>query len=177
VSVIKSDERPDYDLFSVGNEFYLYNKGSWYRASQLNGPYISVEADLLPPDLHNVPRAAWLEFPDAWDTKTATATVVTPTPVSNWVPTVSFTKLPHWTLIPGTRIYRVRSDQRPDYDLFRYGAMHYVYRDGRWYSSTGTNGPYVAIADDEVPVAFRKIQQRYWVSYPAGWTVQRRTRG
>lgn len=177
VSVIKPDQRPDYDLFTLRNEFYLYNKGTWYRSGLLNGPYVSFDLDELPPDLRNVPRAAWVDFPDAWATKTATGSAVTPTPVANWVPTVSFEKAPHWTLIPGTRIYRIRADQRPDYDLFRYGTLTYVYRDGNWYSAQNVNGPYLTLPDDEVPVAFRKIRQRYWVSYPAEWAPKARTRG
>jgi hypothetical protein len=176
VSVIKPDQRPQYDLFNMGNEFFLYSKGTWYKAGLLNGPYVALEADMVPPDLKNVPRAAWINFPDAWETKTAKGSVVTPTPVSNWVPTVEFAKTPHWTLIPGTRVYRVRADQRPDYDLFRYGAIHYVYREGNWYSATTANGPYLAIANDVVPVAFRKIQKSYWVSYPADWSARTKSK-
>jgi hypothetical protein len=186
VSIIRSDQRPTFDMFSFGNEYYVYNDGSWYRASQLNGPYVGLEAKMLPPEFHAVPRASWISYPTTWSTSTEniamgqagtagtipTATVATPV-ASNFLPTVTFKTAPHWTLIPGTpRIYQIRAKERPtDYDLFRYGPNYYVYQNGNWYRATQTEGPYAAIALNEVPPKFRTIRQRYWVNYPADWRV------
>lgn len=175
VSVIRQDQRPTFDMFSFGNEYFLYSNEFWYRASAINGPFVALEGTAVPPELHSVPRANWLKYPADWDKPatvggTAVVTAPAPTVKSDWVPTVSFTTVPHWTMIPGTRIYQVRAKERPAHDLFRFGANYYVYQNANWYRGTTVQGPYSAIAIEEVPPQFRKVRERYWVSYPSGWT-------
>jgi hypothetical protein len=190
ISIIRADQRPTFDMFSFGNEYYVYNDGAWYRASALNGPFVGFETKLLPPEFQAVPRASWITYPVSWGGSTeniamgqaGTAgtipTAPAPTTVATeWVPTVSFKAAPHWTLIPGTpRIYQIRAKERPtDYDLFRFGPNYYVYQNNNWYRATQTEGPYALIGADEVPPKFRTIRQRYWVSYPAGWKYVKST--
>ena len=39
--------------------------------------------------------------------------------------------------------------------MFRYGSSYYIYNNGWWYKSHHWSGPYVAINDDYVPMAFQ----------------------
>jgi hypothetical protein len=184
ISIIRQDQRPVYDMFSFDSNYYVYDKGFWYRSQQLNGPYISFEASTLPPEFHTVPRTSWLSYPSDWSVSTSgsdniamgqagtagTIPTANVTVASDWAPTVSFSTAPHWTAIPGTGIYQVRASERPKYDLFRYGANYYVYQNGGWYKASRTNGPYASITVDAVPPTFRSVRQNYWVTYPTGWT-------
>jgi hypothetical protein len=38
-----------YDIVYIGNDYYLYNNGYYYRSNSYNGPWIGVENRLLPP--------------------------------------------------------------------------------------------------------------------------------
>jgi len=170
VSMIRKDQRPSYDMFAFENQFYVYSSGHWYRAAQINGPYLSVELNRLPDEFQNVPRERWISFPDAWASDTRSDGTVSADVDPNWTPTVSFPAPPHWIAIPRTAVYRVREDERPSFDLFRYESRFYVFRHDNWYQAPSASGPYVAIPQREVPTAFRTVRKAYWVSYPSAWT-------
>jgi len=169
VSILQQDQRPTYDMFALDNQYYIYNEGYWYRSDMVNGPYVSLELNAIPPEFHAVPRASWISYPSDWATP-----VATPTVANNWVPTISFDSAPHWQTVPGSsRVYYVQKSMRPaDYDLFRYDSRFYTYQNGNWYSSTAVNGPYSMLQTDAVPSAFRTVKQTYWINYPKGWTYQ-----
>ena len=40
-----------YDIVYIGNAYYLYNNGYYYRSHNYNGPWVGVEARRLPPGL------------------------------------------------------------------------------------------------------------------------------
>jgi hypothetical protein len=40
-----------YDIVYIGNDYYLYNNGYYYRSHNYNGPWVGVEARRLPPGL------------------------------------------------------------------------------------------------------------------------------
>jgi hypothetical protein len=42
-----------YDIVYIGNDYYLYNNGYYYRSHSYNGPWVGVEARRLPPGLRN----------------------------------------------------------------------------------------------------------------------------
>ena len=103
---------------------------------------------------------------------TPTGTVVGTTTETAWTPTVTFETAPKWITVPGSaKVYYVDKKMRPTtYDLYRYDSRYYTYQKDNWYSSTTLNGPYVIVAPDDVPMAFRSVKKNYWVSYPSGWT-------
>ena len=40
-----------YDIVYIGNDYYLYNNGYYYRSHDYNGPWVGVEGRRLPPGL------------------------------------------------------------------------------------------------------------------------------
>ena len=49
---------------------------------------------------------------------------------------------------------------------------YFTHQNGSWYMAPKIAGPYELITTAQVPDAFRKVRERYWVSYPSGWTYQ-----
>ena len=84
-------------------------------------------------------------------------------------PRITFTTSPHWVTVPGTTVYRVRDDERPSYDMLRYGSRYYVYDQGYWYRSSRWNGPFVTIEERYVPTVFYDVPRTHWRNYPPGW--------
>ncbi|MEO5618785.1 MAG: hypothetical protein ABIS67_13540 [Candidatus Eisenbacteria bacterium] len=84
-------------------------------------------------------------------------------------PTVAFSITPRWEVIPGTRVSWVRQQERPNYDLFRYGSRYYIYNDGYWYRSDRLNRRFTVIDERYIPIAFADVPTRHWRSYPPGW--------
>ena len=85
-------------------------------------------------------------------------------------PRVNFVSTPVWETIPGTSVFSVRDQERPSYDMFRYGSMYYIYNDGYWYRSSGLNRKFAFIDERHVPMAFAGIPNDHWRTYPVGWT-------
>jgi len=67
VSIIREDERPDFDTFRYGNTYYVYDGGNWYRASRLNDRFTVIDARDVPEDLSRVPRDRWHNYPSTWE--------------------------------------------------------------------------------------------------------------
>ena len=84
-------------------------------------------------------------------------------------PVVIFRTAPRWDVIPGTLVARVRDNERPDYDLFRYGSRYYAYDNGYWYRSARLDRPFVVINERSVPIAIAAVPHDQWRSYPPGW--------
>jgi len=84
-------------------------------------------------------------------------------------PEVYFQYAPHWQNVRGTRVYTLRDQDRPDYDMFRYNNTYYIYNDGYWYRADRWNGPFVAVDFASVPSDFRTVPREDWVNYPTNW--------
>lgn len=84
-------------------------------------------------------------------------------------PTVTFSTTPEWEMVPGTRVYVVNDQMRPDYDMFRVGSTYWIYDNGYWYRATSWNGDYVAVNSTAVPATISTVPQTYWRSYPTTW--------
>lgn len=41
-----------YDIMYIGNAYYVYDNGFWYRGPYYNGPWVRAEGRRLPPVLH-----------------------------------------------------------------------------------------------------------------------------
>lgn len=84
-------------------------------------------------------------------------------------PVTTFAESPRWVVVPGTGVYTIAGDVRPDYDVFRHGSYTYAYRGGTWYRAKNWNGRYVAVQERYLPVQFQTIPAERWRSYPPGW--------
>ena len=83
---------------------------------------------------------------------------------------VNFGSTPHWTSVRGTRVQVIRQgEQRPDYDMFRYGGSYYAYNNNHWYKSRRARGQYTMIDDRFVPREFSRVPRNHWHNYPSGW--------
>jgi hypothetical protein len=89
-------------------------------------------------------------------------------------PVVTFREAPRWEMIPGTRVAWVRGEERPDYDLFRYGSGYYIHKNGHWYRSNRLNRPFLVINERSVPVAIAAVPRDRWRNYPPGWMNPRK---
>lgn len=83
---------------------------------------------------------------------------------------MKFDNSPRWVAVPGTRVYMVKQDMRPDHDYFKYGNRYYVYSNGQWYRASRWNGRYVAVDERQLPAQFYKVPQTEWRTYPNGWS-------
>ena len=81
----------------------------------------------------------------------------------------TFQEAPRWTVIPGTRVFAIQSDVRPDFDLFRHGSYYYAYRGGNWYRARSWNGRYVLVQERYLPAQFNQVPRSHWRAYPPGW--------
>ena len=63
-------QRPGYDVFSYGSNYYLYNGGYWYEAIEWDGPYTSIGESEVPRAIHYVPQREWNSYPSAWSSVT-----------------------------------------------------------------------------------------------------------
>jgi hypothetical protein len=82
---------------------------------------------------------------------------------------ITFGSTPRWTSMRGTRVMRIRDRERPDYDMFRYGNVYYIYRDDHWYSSRRVRGSYRMVEDRYVPMQVSGVPREHWRAYPNGW--------
>ena len=84
-------------------------------------------------------------------------------------PSVSISQVPMWLGVPGTQVSVLPQDQRLSFDILTLANQFYLYNEGSWYRAELLNGPYTAIAPEQVPPDFRMVPASYWVHYPAGW--------
>ena len=84
-------------------------------------------------------------------------------------PRILFKNAPHWQAVPGTKVYWVRADERPAFDLFRFGTRFYLFDQGQWYRSNREDRDYVVIQERYVPLAISRVPSQHWRSYPKGW--------
>lgn len=84
---------------------------------------------------------------------------------------INFGRTPRWETVRGTQVRMIRSGDRSDYDVFRYGSRYYAYNhmNGNWYVSRRYNGRYMLIDDRSVPRELRRVPRNRWRHYPAEW--------
>ncbi len=88
--------------------------------------------------------------------------------------TVSFGSEPHWSRVSGSRVQVVHVDERPDYDMFRWGNRYYIFQDDRWYTSRRPNGRFIQIAERRVPMEISRVPRNNWRNYPDQWNDRSR---
>lgn len=160
---------PNYDVLQYGNTYYVYNNRDWYAARTWRGPFVRIDDAVVPMAFHRVSAEHWRNYPSDWTDTNAdygfdnTRTYVQP-------PRIAFRSEPRMRMVPGTRVYAInRAYTNTDYDMFRYGDTYYLYSDGNWFAARSWRGPFVAVDDREVPVAFQSVPREEWRSYPSDW--------
>ncbi len=66
VREIRQGERPDYDMFRYGRNYYVYNNNQWYRSGRSNGEFTVIDERSVPSELSRVPRQHWHNYPSQW---------------------------------------------------------------------------------------------------------------
>jgi hypothetical protein len=110
---------------------------------------------------------ALVATPQGADAKTSRVTYRVDVPGGT---VMKFDTQPRWEPVPGTRVYMVRQDMRPDHDYFKYGNKYYVYSNGQWYRANRWNGRYITVNERQLPAQFYKVPQNEWRAYPNGWS-------
>jgi hypothetical protein len=202
VQVIRQDERPDYDMFRYNNRYYVYRDNRWYQSDQWRGSFNAVDPRSVPTELSRVPRENWRSYPAEWrdrndndrdrdrssggndvrDGNSGGSYNRDRTSGGNYdrdrtsggaTFRVSFGSRPRWSPVPGTRVMVVRSGDRPDYDVFRYGNSYYAYNNDRWYTSNRWDGTYNYVDEASVPRELYRVPRNHWRHYPQGWQNRR----
>jgi hypothetical protein len=66
VREIRQAERPDYDMFRYGNNYYVYNNNRWYMSRRVRGNFAYIEDRRVPSELTRVPQNHWRNYPMGW---------------------------------------------------------------------------------------------------------------
>jgi len=69
VQIISAAERPDYDVFRYGNNYYAYNSNRWYTSSRESGDFTMIEDRDVPTEISTVPRDQWRHYPTSWQNR------------------------------------------------------------------------------------------------------------
>ena len=178
-------------MFHYNNRYYVYRDNRWYQSDQWQGDFNYVDTRYVPVELSRVPRDNWRSYPTEWQTRndynqsndnrtnyTRSNDNRTDYNRSDYNRTsgggdatlqVTFGSRPRWGSVSGTRVMEVRSRQRPDYDVFRYGSSYYAYNNDRWYMSNRWDGTYSYVDERSVPRELRRVPRNHWRHYPQGW--------
>lgn len=63
---VRTSERPRYDLFRYGSDYYVYQNGNWYLASSMSGPYAAITVDRVPTEFRSIRQTYWRSYPKGW---------------------------------------------------------------------------------------------------------------
>lgn len=66
VMQLRGAQRPDFDLFRLGGEYYAFDNDSWYLSRRATGQYRLINERQVPAEMSWVPRYAWQHYPDRW---------------------------------------------------------------------------------------------------------------
>jgi hypothetical protein len=66
VMEIRQGERPDYDMFRYGGNYYVFNNNRWYMSHRVRGGFNTIDDRSVPRELSRVPREHWRNYPSGW---------------------------------------------------------------------------------------------------------------
>jgi hypothetical protein len=66
VREIRDRERPDYDMFRYGGNYYVYNNDRWYMSRAWRGQFMLIDDRNVPYELSMIPRGHWRSYPTVW---------------------------------------------------------------------------------------------------------------
>jgi hypothetical protein len=164
VEELPAGERPNYDMFRYGGTYYAYNNDRWFMSSQASGEFTPMDDRSVPSEFSGVPREHWRNYPTGWRDRQGQGSDVRSAPLQ-----VNLDASVHWSGVRGTRVRELRGNDRPDYDVFRYGGAYYAYSNQRWYMSRRGNGSFAVIEEGRVPAELARVPRERWRNYPARW--------
>lgn len=192
VYMVHDEDRPDFDMFRYGGNYYLYDDGNWFRADRWNGRYQRFDERDVPTALARVPEIEWRSYPGAWANRYSGSN--TGQGNRDWNdrygysddrdrnrslderrmnapdPRADFRSTPRWRQVPGTQVQMVPDARNAGYDMFRAGSSYYIYGDnGQWYRSNRWDGQYQWLDSRDVPMTIARVPEREWRSYPSEW--------
>jgi hypothetical protein len=161
VQEIRRADRPDYDMFRYDGNYYAYNNDRWYTSRADRGEFTAIDDRSVPGELSRVPRGHWRNYPSGWANGGSASMQI------------NFGTSPRWSNVRGTRVGMLRQNQRPGYDVFRYGRNYYVYNDNQWYRSNSPRGRYMWLDERSVPAEVLRVPREHWRNYPSGQSSDR----
>ena len=66
VREISVAERPAYDMFRYGGQYYVYDHDRWYSSRRGNGEFRVIDERYVPREFARVPREHWHNYPSHW---------------------------------------------------------------------------------------------------------------
>lgn len=185
VDELQANERSDYDMFRTGGSYYVHDNNRWFTSTRETGDFTEMDERNVPGNLANVPRDHWRNYPAQYvhempnmDLGPAGDGSTRRERSGDWMDgdgsfRARFRTTPRWTYVRGTRVMDLRSAERPDYDLFRYGGSYYAFRNQRWYMTQDIRASFSPIQRRQVPREFRRIPESHWNDYPDYWSNYR----
>lgn len=80
-------------------------------------------------------------------------------------PRIVFVDEPRMVMDYSSGVY-VLDEGDPGYDMFRYGRVYYIQRDGYWYRADSYRGSFVAIDVHTVPRQVFRVSGSHWRHHP-----------
>ena len=154
----------DYDVYEFAGTWYLNDGGNWFRAGSWRGPFVSINADVIPYDIATVPsdyRRNWVGVNRNYRNRDL--------PRGYWASGRTFSARPAMGTIPNSAVTYAR--RASDFDLYRLHGTWYLVDNGVWYRSTSWRGPFLTIRYSIVPgeiLAIPSSYRREW-SAPASY--------
>jgi hypothetical protein len=174
VEEIRTGDRPNYDMFRYGGDYYVYNNDQWYTSTRERGQFNAIDDRLVPGTFAGIPRDHWRNYPSAWNNRDNSGRFRGSSGPTGFLQ-INLGSRPRWSGVSGTSVRVIGRSQYPDYDVFHYGGSYYAYSNGHWYMSRRSNGRYNMIDDRSVPGAFTRIPEHQWHNYPSAWKDQNGT--
>ena len=63
---IRMSQRPDYDMYSYGGTYYVYQNDVWYSSRRPQGRFVVIDERYVPREFSRVPRDHWRNYPQGW---------------------------------------------------------------------------------------------------------------
>jgi len=161
-----NNESAGYDMFRIGNSYYLTSNGWWYRSGDISGPFNAVEETTIPQQVlvaydrydHDRDMNRTYDynqnsqdqsgtyrndnrFDDRYDRSMSNA----PT-----APRITIGSDARFYTVPGSSAL-IWSNTSFGYPVYRYNGSYYVATNGWWYRSDDTRGGFYAIRNESVP--------------------------
>jgi hypothetical protein len=66
VQMVRGRQRPEFDLFRFGGDYYAFDSDHWYTSHSGRGEYTRIGDRMVPDELRRVPRMMWRNYPPRW---------------------------------------------------------------------------------------------------------------
>jgi hypothetical protein len=69
IEMVSAAERPNYDVFRYGGNYYVYSNDRWYRSSRESGQFMMIDDRSVPTEFSRLPRENWRSYPSGWENR------------------------------------------------------------------------------------------------------------